>query len=167
MGKVDKMNIHERIDHMIKALCNDNASEFAAKVGEIPSKIGHYAGRGNRVSMPKAAFLEKVSNAFPSVSYSWLLKGEGDMLKQGGEEETLPVTVEDVLRDQVNYLKDQSQVLQNEKAQLIAQLNNLSVALRAISESSLGKRKGVSVLPVGCSKLLTSSLTSGLLYSSK
>lgn len=74
---------NERILFIIKQFCNDNQAEFARRMGEKPQTISGWLKRNNS---PRV--LNKILDKFPDISRSWLLLGEGEMIKCVQEEKT-------------------------------------------------------------------------------
>ncbi len=77
--KEKKDSIVERILYLMSRN-GMSQKQFAEKIGESPSKLSHLIkGRNN----PSLDIMLKISNAFPTIRLSWLLKGEGDMWSTG------------------------------------------------------------------------------------
>lgn len=60
----------ERIHYIIRAKCNDNASEMARRLNLSQSTISAWMRRDT-------LDYDKVAEAFPDISAEWLLRGEG------------------------------------------------------------------------------------------
>lgn len=67
---------NERILFIIKHFCEGNKAEFARIMEEKPQTINGWLKRNNGNGV-----LNKILAKFPMVSPSWLLAGEGEMLK--------------------------------------------------------------------------------------
>ena len=79
------MNINERFETIIKEVYGNNQSSFAKAIGVSPTVIANVVG--SRRGKPSFDVLEKVcANAY--VSPTWLLTGEGDMLRTSA---TVPI----------------------------------------------------------------------------
>ena len=71
------LNIDE-IVHRIQTIIKENelsASSFADRIGVQRSSISHILSGRNK---PSLDFLTKIEASFEEVSFSWLLKGEGN-----------------------------------------------------------------------------------------
>lgn len=71
------LNIGE-IVHRIQTIIKENelsASSFADRIGVQRSSISHILSGRNK---PSLDFLAKIEASFEEVSFSWLLKGEGN-----------------------------------------------------------------------------------------
>ncbi len=68
--------INERILRIIKHYCGGNKTKFAIMMGEKPQTISSWCTRkiGRGVT-------DKILDKLPEIRESWLLTGEGDMLK--------------------------------------------------------------------------------------
>lgn len=71
------MNLNERISKIIE-YSNLSPSEFADEVEVQRSSISHITSGRNK---PSLDFLIKVKDRFPELEWAWLIKGEGEMLK--------------------------------------------------------------------------------------
>ena len=61
-----------------------NQQDFVERIGSDKSTVSQILG--GKLSVPNNMF-EKIHNAFPDISLSWLVTGEGDMLKSENKEE--------------------------------------------------------------------------------
>ena len=64
-----------------------NQQDFVERIGSDKSTVSQILG--GKLSVPNNMF-EKIHNAFPDISLSWLVTGEGDMLKFEGAEDKEP-----------------------------------------------------------------------------
>lgn len=69
-------NISERILFIIKHFCEGNKAEFARVMGEKSQTINGWVNRGAGITIAN-----KVLSKYPQVSPTWLITGEGEMLK--------------------------------------------------------------------------------------
>lgn len=76
------MNLNDRISKIIE-YSELTSSEFADAVDVQRSSISHITSGRNK---PSLDFLIKVKEHFPELEWDWLIKGEGEMLKQPSEE---------------------------------------------------------------------------------
>ena len=67
---------NERILLIINHFCEGNKAEFARRVGELPQTVSGWLKRENGLKV-----LNKILEAFNEVNSSWLITGEGEMLK--------------------------------------------------------------------------------------
>ncbi len=57
---------------------NLSSSQFAEKIGVQRSSVSHVISGRNR---PSLDFVKKILDAFPDISYEWLISGDGEMIK--------------------------------------------------------------------------------------
>lgn len=79
------------IVHRIQKIMNENelsASSFADRIGVQRSSISHILSGRNK---PSLDFLAKIEDNFEEVSFSWLLKGDGN---SGNISHTTPTPIE-------------------------------------------------------------------------
>lgn len=70
------MNNNERLILLIDYFCKGNNAAFAREIGIKPQTLNNWLGRG----LSKDASI-KISNRWKNINLSWLLTGEGNMLK--------------------------------------------------------------------------------------
>ena len=71
------MSLNERISKIIE-YSQLTSSEFADEIDVQRSSISHITSGRNK---PSLDFLIKVKDQFPDLEWDWLIKGEGEMLK--------------------------------------------------------------------------------------
>lgn len=71
--------ISQRINAVMEYFEKGIQRQFALQIGVAPGRVSEIFGE--RKSKPSAEFLRKVAAAYPQVHTSWLLLGEGEMLK--------------------------------------------------------------------------------------
>lgn len=71
----------ERIKSLL-AVKNISSSQFANEIGVQRSGISHILSGRNK---PSLDFIMKILEHYPEISESWLLKGEGEMLKKDSQ----------------------------------------------------------------------------------
>jgi phage repressor protein C with HTH and peptisase S24 domain len=71
--------ISQRINAIMEYFEKGVQRQFARQIGVAPGRVSELFGE--RKSKPTAEFLRKVASAYPQVHPSWLLLGEGQMLK--------------------------------------------------------------------------------------
>jgi len=72
-------SINARIKEIREKLCNNSNEEFANTLGEKPNTTSNWIGDRNLGKQ----IIDKIINKFPEINPSWLLIGEGEMLKSG------------------------------------------------------------------------------------
>lgn len=78
------MEILERIQKLIKEKCGERGETSFSKIVGIPQvTLNNYVKGRRGVSYE---VIEAILSAFPEVSAEWLLRGEGDMLKENFQE---------------------------------------------------------------------------------
>ena len=73
---------NERILFMIKHFCKGNKAEFGRRLGESGQTVNGWLKRNNGINV-----LNKIIDGFPEINATWLLTGEGEMLKESPSEE--------------------------------------------------------------------------------
>lgn len=71
--------INDRIEALITHFCKGNKSLFAQKIGVRPSVIGNITGE--RKGNPSFELVQKILDAFVSVSPDWFVLDKGPMLR--------------------------------------------------------------------------------------
>lgn len=84
MGKGE--TIHERISILVQHFCKGKNTVFASKIGVNEANIRGYV----KNVVPKADVLEKIVRNY-DISSSWLLTGEGSMLKSQPNDADKPI----------------------------------------------------------------------------
>jgi hypothetical protein len=77
---MEQGTVNERIAKMVEHFHRGNKSAFAKAAGISNQSLGEIVGA--RQSAPSFAALQKILTAFPEVSISWLVMGEGTMLPE-------------------------------------------------------------------------------------
>jgi hypothetical protein len=70
--------MNERIKLIRKYFCNDSNEDFAKKVGVKQNQASNWVNTDYKVG---AIVINKIITAFPAINPTWLLTGEGEMLK--------------------------------------------------------------------------------------
>lgn len=81
--------INERILRIIEHFCAGNKSQFAKMMGEKPQTISSWCTRNTT----GRGIVNKILDKLPEISESWLLAGEGDMLKSDADKQKLGNTI--------------------------------------------------------------------------
>lgn len=89
------MSINQRVKFLVDKLSEGNVSRFAKEIGVSHTSINTLMP-GERESKPGFETLAKISTRFPQVSFEWLMKGEGEMLKSEGVQESKKPEVKEV-----------------------------------------------------------------------
>ncbi len=112
--------INERLKLLIDGL-SLNVNSFAKSLGKSNTSIHHVA---DGISKPGFALLELILIKYPQINEAWLMKGEGDMFKEGGPSSPAPAksamqrgidyaqVAIDALKEQVAELKRDKDFLQ-------------------------------------------------------
>ncbi|MDY6026234.1 helix-turn-helix transcriptional regulator [Bergeyella zoohelcum] len=82
------MNINSRIENIIEESGLSHA-EFSEKVDVQRSSISHILSGRNK---PSLDFLRKVKEAFPLLSWDWMIEGKGEMFLPKEEEKKIEKT---------------------------------------------------------------------------
>ncbi len=69
--------MRERLNEILKHF-KINASQFADQIGVQRASVSHVMSGRNK---PGFDFIQKIIEAYPSVSAEWLITGKGDLLK--------------------------------------------------------------------------------------
>lgn len=72
-------DINSRIREIRRRYCNDSNADFAEHMGERPNTVNNWVRDGYSVGK---TVINKIVGKFPEVDASWLLTGEGNMLKE-------------------------------------------------------------------------------------
>jgi hypothetical protein len=131
--------VNERISNLIEKLARNKQKDFAESIGVPPPTINGIIGK--RQTEPGYAILNKILEKYPNVNSDWLMKGEGEMLKDTAS--SLPNKSQDggAYGREVEGLMEENRWLKN----------NLDRALRML-ELKLGKIKGVVALRAALGK---------------
>ena len=120
--------INDRIEELIRKLCNGNSSLFSRKIGVTPSVITNITGQ--RKGKPSFEVIEKIASAFAEINVRWLITGEGDMLHWvikpiSANETTLQlVTTIASQAETIGALKKEVEVLQDRIQKLQPDVSN-------------------------------------------
>lgn len=79
--------LNERISRVIE-YSKLSASEFADEIGVQRSSVSHITSGRNK---PSLDFLIKVKDRFPALEWNWLIKGDGEMLRQENKPEPVEI----------------------------------------------------------------------------
>ena len=71
-------SINKRIKEIRRHYCNDRNKDFAVALSESGATVNNWVRDGYPVGR---GVVSKIAEKFPDVNTSWLLTGEGDMLK--------------------------------------------------------------------------------------
>jgi transcriptional regulator with XRE-family HTH domain len=74
------MSVNERLEELVKMYSNGVVSQFAKRIGVSHTSIASMMP-GSRESKPGFEIIEKIVETFPEINTTWLLTGEGKMLK--------------------------------------------------------------------------------------
>ena len=77
---IDNQRIKELVSFLKESKRIRNQQDFVERIGSDKSTVSQILS--GKLSVPNNMF-EKICNAFPGISQSWLLTGEGNMLKEG------------------------------------------------------------------------------------
>jgi transcriptional regulator with XRE-family HTH domain len=75
----------ERLNTILKNF-KINASQFADEIGVQRASVSHVLSERNK---PGFDFIQKILDAYPSISADWLITGKGEMLKSKNVEQYL------------------------------------------------------------------------------
>lgn len=75
----------ERLNTILKHF-RINASQFADEIGVQRASVSHVLSERNK---PGFDFIQKILEAYPSISAEWLITGQGEMLKLKNVEQFL------------------------------------------------------------------------------
>lgn len=75
------MGIVERIIKLVDEKTNGNKKEFSSIIGIVQVTFNRYINKERSIGVDA---ISGILSAFPDVSAEWLLRGEGDMLKNSG-----------------------------------------------------------------------------------
>lgn len=87
--------VNDRIEALIVHFSNGNKSLFSKEIGVSPSVIGNITGE--RKGNPSFEVVQKILDAFASISPDWLMFGRGSMLRE--EQPVAQVTAAPVISD--------------------------------------------------------------------
>ena len=79
--------INSRIREIRRRYCNDSNAEFAERMGEKPNTVNNWVRDGYSIGK---IVINKIVKKFPEVDASWLLMGEGPMLKDDALHVAMP-----------------------------------------------------------------------------
>lgn len=82
--------MQERLNEILKHY-KINASQFADQIGVQRASVSHVLSGRNK---PGFDFLQKIIEAFPSVSAEWLITGKGELLRSKIQRQDLFTEVE-------------------------------------------------------------------------
>lgn len=112
------MSINNRIEKLI-GFSQLSATEFAEKIAVQRSSISHILSGRNK---PSLDFLIKIKEAFPKISWDWLITGHGEM-------EILEVPIEEKVQelrtplpDLFTFVSDENPVQEQNKNYLLENL---------------------------------------------
>lgn len=71
-------NVNTRIKEIRRLFCNDSNKEFAQKMEQRPNAVNNWVRDGYSIGK---TVIDNILEKFPSVNKTWLLTGEGEMLK--------------------------------------------------------------------------------------
>lgn len=94
------MNNNERLILLIDYFCKGNNAAFAREIGIKPQTLNNWLGRG----LSKDASI-KISNRWKNINLSWLLTGEGDMLKDENDTAEIAGVASKVISDNAVLVK--------------------------------------------------------------
>ena len=130
-----------RISQIISHFCGSKAN-FARKIGESYNTVSNWVSRDNGKSV-----LDKVISNFPEVNPTWLIIGEGEMLREASPQVLVDVTPQRPL--EFDYSVDESGLIQmelktskkaaRELASKVAELNIENETLKARLASALAE----------------------------
>ena len=115
------MSINQRIIKIINLLEEGSRVNFGRKIGVSRSGVNSMIQKEGSVGKKN---LERIVNTYPLINISWLLTGEGEMLKEEQSENSNKNTTVMVTEDPrsleqfVKYLLRYNAELQNELSQL-------------------------------------------------
>lgn len=92
------MNLNDRISKIIEYSAY-SPSEFAEAVDVQRSSISHITSGRNK---PSLDFLVKVKDRFPELQWDWIIKGDGEMLK----DDDVPKSQEELEKPRTTSLPD-------------------------------------------------------------
>ena len=79
--------INSRIREIRRRYCNDSNADFAERMDEKPNTVNNWIRDGYSVGK---IVINKIVKKFPEVDASWLLTGEGSMLKDDAAHISMP-----------------------------------------------------------------------------
>lgn len=123
-----KATVNERINRLIFEL-GLNKMDFAISIGKAPTVISQMIQGRNK---PGFEVLESILKTYPQVSSDWLMKGEGEMLREGN------YTIQFAPKDGGKFGE---QVAEDMKKEISWLRDNLDRALRIIEKADLGKNE--------------------------
>lgn len=82
-----EVNINGRIREIRRRYCNDSNTEFAERMGEKTNTVNNWIREGYSIGK---IVINKIVAKFPEVNASWLLTGEGNMLKDDATHVAMP-----------------------------------------------------------------------------
>jgi len=78
--------INERFILILNTFFRKNVSEMARKIGIPQTTLNNIVA--NRLNSPSAENIERLLLSMPNINSEWLLKGEGEMLKNDDKEQS-------------------------------------------------------------------------------
>jgi transcriptional regulator with XRE-family HTH domain len=118
----------ERLNAILKHL-RINASQFADEIGVQRASVSHVLSERNK---PGFDFVQKILEAYPSISAEWLITGQGEMLKSKNVDQFL-FTTEDTDETKVSNTR------QNVKSQSKAKVTEKDINKSIIRERNIEK----------------------------
>ena len=79
------MSINERVNKIITDLFNGNKTAFSKRIDVKPTTVSNIVNE--RATKPSSEILKNIIKAIPEINPSWLLTGEGEMLKSESTDE--------------------------------------------------------------------------------
>lgn len=108
-----ELSINQRVDLLVKKTANDNQAIFAHAIGVKPTVINNIVA--GRMSEPSFQTLLKIIIAYPQISSDWLLKGEGEMLKESlskpsdNDNDNVKLSKNQIKKNKVAYANNHSE----------------------------------------------------------
>jgi transcriptional regulator with XRE-family HTH domain len=115
----------EVLNYLIRGKKIRNQQEFTEKVGSNKTTISQI--KNGEIKIPNNLF-EKITHAFPFISFDWLLTGEGEMLKQECQEQKNDPTNENFLK----FLHEENKELNKKIWELEAENEQLRKRLKTV-----------------------------------
>lgn len=141
------MHTHERISLIREQLCDGSTTTLAEKLSMSPQQASQLCSGARNAGQ---RMCERISAAFPSISRSWLILGEGPMFCQASNHTTqqpkrrqrpIPDTVE-ACHDEIRLLRelvDSKDVIISEQSSTISDLRNFVSVLMQLKSPKIPK----------------------------
>jgi hypothetical protein len=125
-----ELKINNRIREIRETFCSDSNKEFAAIIKEKQNTVNNWIREGYSIGV---SVICKVLTAFPEINPTWLLTGEGEMLKTTASP---TVSVNDAetleLHRENRALRKEVEQWKNEAAELRKQSENNERLIKAL-----------------------------------